>query len=172
MEDAGHAEKFRALVLPELAYLRRLGLALTGSAPAADDLVQETVLRALRYFKNYRGDGFRPWMAAIMRNVNRDRPMKNVVSAEDAALHKIPDAAPDPEQQALVRDNSQRLRALVAGLPETLREVLIMREFGGLSYAQIAAALDIPAGTVMSRLSRARDDLRAAWRAGEDRATS
>ena len=172
MADADHAAQFRALVLPELGYLRRLGLALTGSRPAADDLVQESVLRALRYFHSYKGDGFRPWMAAIMRNVHRDRPMTNPAPMDDAWLQSIPDPAPNPEQQALIKDNSMRLRGLVAALPETQREVLIMREFGGLSYAQIAIALKIPAGTVMSRLSRARDDLRAAWLDGEDKVGS
>ena len=163
---------FRALLLPELGYLRRVGLALTGNQAEADELVQETVLRALRYFGSYKGDGFKPWIAAIMRNVHRDRPMTRPVPADDKWLESLADSAPDPEQQALAKDNSTRLRRLVAALPETLREILVMREFAELSYAQIATALDIPVGTVMSRLSRARDDLRTAWLAGEDKAAS
>ena len=167
-----HTVQFRALLLPELGYLRRVGLALTGSQAAADDLVQETVLRALRYFGSYKGDGFKPWMAAIMRNVYRDRPMTQPVAADDKWLQSIADSAPDPEQQALAKNNSTRLRGLIAALPEALREILVMREFAELSYAQISTALDIPVGTVMSRLSRARDDLRTAWLAGEDKAAS
>ena len=62
-----------------------------------------------------------------------------------------------------------RLRGMVARLPEALREVLVLREYGDLSYAQIATTLKVPVGTVMSRLSRAREDLRSAWRADEDR---
>lgn len=164
--------RFRALLLPELGYLRRVGLALTGGQAEADELVQETVLRALRYFSSYKGDGFKPWIAAIMRNVHRDRPMTRPVPTDDKWLESLEDSAPDPEQQALAKDNSTRLRRLVAALPETLREILVMREFAELSYAQIATALDIPVGTVMSRLSRARDDLRTAWLAGEDKAAS
>lgn len=162
------AAQFRALVLPELAYLRRVGLALTGNRQACDDLVQESVLRGLRYFESYKGDGFRAWMAAIMRNVHRDRPKVNPISTEDEWLHNIPDTAPDPEQRAVNNSEAVRLRGMVAGLPESLREVLVLREFGNLSYAQIAATLNVPVGTVMSRLSRARDDLRSAWFASEN----
>lgn len=167
-----HTVQFQALLLPELGYLRRVGLALTGSQPAADDLVQESVLRALRYFGSYKGDGFKPWMAAIMRNVHRDRPMSWSVAPDEKWLQSIADSAPNPEQQALAKDNSTRLRGLIAALPDSLRDVLVMREFAELSYAQISAALGIPLGTVMSRLSRARDDLRAAWLADEDKAAS
>src|SRR5580658_1845499 len=70
------ATRFRGLVLPLLAYLNRLAFALTGSRQSAEDLVQESVLRGLRYFDTYRGDDFRAWMAAIMRNLNRDRPRR------------------------------------------------------------------------------------------------
>jgi RNA polymerase sigma factor (sigma-70 family) len=166
--DDDRAAQFRALVLPELGYLYRLGVALTGNRQASEDLVQECVLRALRYFDSYHGDGFRAWMAAIMRNVNRDRPRINPVAADDVWLQSIPDNAPDPEQLVLSKDNALRLRGMVAALPEALREVLVLREFGNLSYLQIATALKLPIGTVMSRLSRARDDLRTAWLNKED----
>jgi RNA polymerase sigma factor (sigma-70 family) len=169
-----HTRRFQALLLPELGYLRRVGLALTGSRAEADELVQETVLRALRYFGGYKGDGFKPWMAAIMRNAYRDRrrPMACAVAADDQQIQGIADSAPDPEQQALAKDNSTRLRGLIAALPDALREILVLREFAGLSYAQISVALGIPVGTVMSRLSRARDDLRIAWLADDDKAAS
>jgi RNA polymerase sigma-70 factor, ECF subfamily len=166
--DDDRAARFRALVLPELGYLHRLGIALTGNRQASEDLVQESVLRALRYFNSYGGDGFRAWMAAIMRNVHRDRPRVTPVPTDDAWLQSIPDPAPNPEQRALGKDSAMRLRGLLAGLPDILREVLVLREYGELSYAQIAAMLNVPVGTVMSRLSRAREDLRAAWLADED----
>jgi RNA polymerase sigma-70 factor (ECF subfamily) len=163
MADDDRAARFRALVLPELAYLHRLGVVLAGNRPAGEDLVHESVLRALRYFDSYNGDGFRAWMAAIMRNLQRDRPRVAPVPTDDEWLQSIPDSAPNPEELALNNDNASKLRGMVAGLPEALREVLVLREFGDLSYAQIAATLKVPVGTVMSRLSRARDDLRTAW---------
>ena len=148
-------------------YLFNFALGQMRDPNLAEDLVQETVLRALRYFDGYNGDGFRAWMAAIMRNVHRDRPRVSPVPTEDEWLQSIPDMSPNPEQLAMHNDNASRLRDMVAGLPEALREVLVLREFGNLSYAQIAAMLNLPMGTVMSRLSRARDDLRQAWFAGE-----
>lgn len=157
------ATRFRELILPELGNLRRIGMALTGNRQDCDDLVQESVVRALRYFESYKGDGFRAWMAAIMRNVHRDRPRLKPVSADGEWLQELPDPAPDPEQRVASTSTAARLRTLVAALPEQLREVLMMREFGDLSYAQIAVALDVPIGTVMSRLARARENLRAAW---------
>ncbi len=167
MAEEERAARFRALVLPELAGLRRLGIALTGSRQEGEDLAQETVLRGLRYFDSYKGDGFRAWMAVIMRNVHRDRPRMTQSAVAEEWLENIPDGAPNPEQLAMARDQAALLRGMVAALPEALREVLLMREFGGLSYAQIATALNMPVGTVMSRLSRAREELRAAWFARE-----
>jgi RNA polymerase sigma-70 factor, ECF subfamily len=157
------ATRFRSLVLPLLAYLNRLAFALTGSRQSAEDLVQESVLRGLRYFDSYRGEDFRAWMAAIMRNLARGGTKRSPVPIDDEQLSQIPDPAHDPEQTVLAQDCAARLRVLVQGLPEPLRDVLVLREFGELSYAQIALALELPIGTVMSRLSRARDDLRAAW---------
>lgn len=160
--------RFRALALPLLGYLHRLALALTASRPRADDLVQETYLRALRYFASYQGEDFRAWMAAIMRNLHRTKTAPAPVSTEDEWLAALPDPAPNPEQTAVSAERAQRLRALMADLPEPLREVLVLREYGDLSYAQIAGTLAIPIGTVMSRLSRARDDLRKAWLSAHD----
>lgn len=160
--------RFRALSLPLLGYLYRLALALTGNQASADDLVQETYLRALRYFASYQGEDLRPWMAAIMRNLHRDKAVPAQVSTDDEWFAQLPDPAPNPEQVVLNADRARHLRTLVAALPEALREVLILREYGGLSYGQIATALAIPTGTVMSRLSRARDDLRKAWFSAHD----
>jgi RNA polymerase sigma-70 factor, ECF subfamily len=160
--------RFRALALPLLSYLHRLALALTSNRSRADDLVQETYLRALRYFASYQGEDFKPWMAAIMRNIHRTKSAPAPVSTEDEWLAQLPDPAPNPEQCALSAERALQLRGLLAGLPEALREVLILREYGDLSYSQIANMLAIPTGTVMSRLSRARDDLRKAWLSAHD----
>jgi RNA polymerase sigma factor (sigma-70 family) len=166
------AARFRALVLPQLAYLHRVARALTRDRQAAEDLVQDSVLRGLRYFDSYRNDDFRAWMAAIMRNLNRDAPRllpvgQTVGEEEEDQVQQIAAPGPDPEQRLLADDRAARLRRLVAALPEAMREIIIMREFGDLSYEQIAAALSLPVGTVMSRLARARLRLRADWIAAE-----
>ena len=166
--------RFRALVVPQLGTLQRMARALTRDRQSAEDLVQESILRGLRYFDTYRGEDFRAWMAAIMRNLNRDPSQTRAQARADGGdeaedrLAQLPDPTPDPEQRLLADDQAARLRGLVAALPEAMREIVVLREFGGLSYAQIATALALPVGTVMSRLARARMQLRAAWSAGDD----
>jgi RNA polymerase sigma-70 factor, ECF subfamily len=155
--------RFRALALPLLTPMYRLALALTGNRARAEDLVQETYLRALKYFPSYQGGDFRSWMTAIMRNLHRDQFSAAMPVNDDERLAALPDPSPNPEQVMLSADRSRHLRRLIAALPESLRDVLVMREFADLSYAQIATILAVPAGTVMSRLARARDSLRKAW---------
>ncbi len=163
MPDDPERSQFRAMALPLLTYLHRLALALTGNKPRAEDLVQETYARALKYFPSYHGGDFKAWMAAIMRNLHASSGHQRPPMEDEEYLAQVPDAAPNPEQAAMASDRARRLRALIADLPESLREVLILREFGDLSYAQIAETLAIPTGTVMSRLARAREGLRKAW---------
>jgi RNA polymerase sigma factor (sigma-70 family) len=172
MEKAGddRAARFRVLVLPELAYLHRMARVLVSNRQGAEDLVQDSVLRGLQYFESYRGDSFRGWMAAIMRNVHRDRDLHAASSTapDDEWINQIPDTALNPEQKVLEADRAAQMREAISKLPDRFREVLVLREFGGLSYAQIAATLSVPTGTVMSRLARARDDLRKAWLVSDD----
>jgi RNA polymerase sigma factor (sigma-70 family) len=165
------AARFRALVLPELAYLHRVANALVSNRQAAEDLVQDSVLRGLHYFQSYRGESFRAWMATIMRNIVRERRAVPSAALDDEWIDQMPDTAPDPEERAIEAERAARLRKAVSNLPDTLREVLVLREFAELSYAQIAATLSLPTGTVMSRLSRARDDLRKVWLANNDGVT-
>jgi RNA polymerase sigma factor (sigma-70 family) len=172
MEKAGdnHAARFRVLVLPELAYLHRMARSMVNHRQGAEDLVQDSVLRGLQYFESYRGDSFRGWMAAIMRNVHRDRDLQaaSTTASDEEWINQIPDPALDPEERVLEADRTARLRDAISKLPDRFREVLVLREFGGLSYAQIAETLSVPTGTVMSRLARARDDLRKVWLVNND----
>lgn len=165
MEKASDRDpvSFRALVLPELAYLQRVARALVGNRQNAEDLVQDTVLRGLQYFETYRGDSFRSWLATIMRNIHFDRDKVPNDQMDDQWFNEIPDTALNPEGKVLAADRAENLRRAIAKLPTGLREVLALREFGELSYSQIAETLSIPTGTVMSRLARAREDLRKAW---------
>ena len=165
------AARFRALVLPELVYLHRVANAIVSNRHAAEDLVQDSVLRGLHYFQSYRGESFRAWMATIMRNIACERRAVPSAALDDEWIDQMPDTAPDPEERAIEAERAARLRKAVSNLPDTLREVLVLREFAELSYAQIAATLSLPTGTVMSRLSRARDDLRKVWLANNDGVT-
>lgn len=159
--EEARAARFRSLALPALGPIHRLARALTGEPAAAEDLVQETFLRALRYFESYRGEDMRAWLAAIMRNISHgSRTGMTIVAIED--VPEPSDPAPGPEREAIARDEAAALHRHLAALPEGLREALNLREFVGLSYAEIAAAQGVPIGTVMSRLARARARLREA----------
>ena len=160
-DPAAASERFRALALPALDAVHRLARVLTADRARADDLVQETYLRALRYFDTYQGErDIRAWLFTILRNLHREPHPPDAAPLAEADA--VADPVPDPEAAAIAADRAQRLRRAIAALPEPAREVLMLREFAGLSYAAIAAELGVPEGTVMSRLARARAQLREA----------
>jgi RNA polymerase sigma factor (sigma-70 family) len=166
--EPSELERFETLMLPHLGAARRLARHLTGNDADADDVVQESYLRALRHFGGFRGDGAtqsRGWMLTIVRNTayswhHRRRP-ETEAAAFDEALHS--DAASDGFAAELARNDSREtLSQALDRLPPDLREVIILRELEGLSYKEIGDVVDVPIGTVMSRLSRARQRLQAA----------
>ncbi|WP_439613010.1 sigma-70 family RNA polymerase sigma factor [Reyranella sp.] len=158
--DGRTLERFRVIVLPHLDSAYGFARWLTRDPVAAQDLAQESMLRALRYFHAFRGEEARPWLLRIVRNTWVD-------SVSDKGMDPLPlEAAaeravdgPDPEQSALAGDRRRHVAAALAALPVDVREVLVLREIEDLSYKQIAAVLDLPVGTVMSRLARAREKL-------------
>ena len=127
----------------------------------AEDIVQEACVRALRYIRSLNGSESRAWFLTIVRNAfydwcARNRPAE-IARDDGSALETAVDRnAIDPEQAALRRAESKALADAVAELPLVFREVLILREMEELSYKEIARVVDIPIGTVMSRLARAR----------------
>jgi len=146
---------------PYLPRLRRYARALTGDRARADDLVQDTLERALRKWALWRlGSRLDGWLFSIMHNVfvNQVRSAHGrqaSVSLEDLAFES---AVPDGADAALQRRD---LAAALAQLPEDQREVLLLVGLEDMSYKEVASVLGIPLGTVMSRLSRARQQLRA-----------
>ena len=148
------------LIEPQIPALRRYAFALLRDREAADDLVQDTLERAIRAWPQRRPDGDpRAWLFAILRNLflstrRRGRP---IAEAAPAALAQVADAAADPEAALRARD----VLDLLGGLPEEQRSILLLVAVEDLSYAEAAAVLDVPLGTVMSRLSRARARMRA-----------
>lgn len=148
-----------AAILAEIPRLRRYARALTGRTDGADDLVQDTLERALEKWRFWRlGSELRPWLFAIMHNLYVDG-----LRRDTRVEYRAEDDLPLPAQRGEQTDRLE-LRDLdraLAQLPVEQREVLLMVALEEFSYAEVARALDIPQGTVMSRLSRARSRLKA-----------
>jgi RNA polymerase sigma factor (sigma-70 family) len=162
--DSGTVERFRALMLPHLDAAYGFARWLTRDPVTAQDLAQEAMLRALRYFHAFRGEEARPWLLRIVRNTWVDQRAKTNADQPLEVAENQPADGPDPEQSALAGDRRRQVAAALAALPADMREILVLREIQDLPYKQIAAVLDLPIGTVMSRLARAREKLAAELR--------
>ena len=148
---------FEAVVLPHLDAAHNLARWLMRDRAAADDVLQEAMLRALTYFPSFRGGNSRGWLLQIVRNTAYSalKPEPQGVPVAGMEEELASDAA-DPE--AALSESQQRRRAsrLISALPVELREALVLRELEELSYKEIAEVTRSPIGTVMSRLWRAR----------------
>ena len=148
--------RFEQQVLPHLDAAYNLARWLTRNDQDAQDVVQDAVLRAFRFFDGLRGEP-RPWLLSIVRNASFSWLAKNrpgdVAPLDDA----LADENAHSPESLVARDIDRRvLNAAIAALPASYREVLVLRELEDLSYKDIARIVDIPIGTVMSRLARAR----------------
>lgn len=169
--DQGQVERFRALVLPHLDSAYAFARYLSRDPDHAADIVQDAFLRAQRGFDHQLVAEPRVWLLAIVQNCWRDwltaRRRQGAVATEAELESVVVDlwgvASVDPEGQAVARDEAVLLRALIERLPAEFRAVLVLRDLRELRYREIATVLEIPLGTVMSRLARARALLRAAW---------
>jgi RNA polymerase sigma factor (sigma-70 family) len=162
--DSGTAERFRTVMLPHLDAAYGFARWLTRDPVQAQDVAQEAMLRALRYFHAFRGGPPKPWLLRIVRNTWHDLRTRR---GSDESLDLVEDRAadgPDPEENALGADRRRHVAAALAKVPTEMREVLVLREIEDFSYKEIAAALDLPIGTVMSRLARGRQQLAAELR--------
>jgi RNA polymerase sigma factor (sigma-70 family) len=168
-------QRFRDTVLPLLDDAYSLAKWLSHSPTDAEDIVQDAALRALQALSSVSVDRPKPWFLAIVRNaamtfMARNR-RKTVAYAGDMTdldaldLREGHDAAPNPEQELIALEDSERLRHAIANLPSPFLETLVMRDINGLSYREIAEATETPVGTVMSRLARARAMLAKTLRA-------
>ena len=163
-------KRFETLVLPHLDAAYNLARWLLRDTTAAEDAVQEASLRAFRYIDSLRGDDARAWLLGIVRNtcftvLERRRNAPEVVEFDDAefeaALGAVESEGSDPAKQLEQRRLRTLIDAAIRALSPPLREVIVLREFEDLDYAQIAQIVAVPRGTVMSRLSRAREKLRS-----------
>jgi RNA polymerase sigma factor (sigma-70 family) len=153
------APDFHELVVAHLESAYNLARWLVRDQALADDVVQDAMLRALRYYHGFRGENARAWLLQIVRNVALTRLKRGGAEAatDAASASESEEAVHDGPEMALMRQDDQRLlQDLIAGLPVELRECLILREIEELSYKEIARIVDAPIGTVMSRLWRGR----------------
>lgn len=145
--------------MPHLDAAYNLARWLAGNDHDAEDIVQEACVRAFRFSAGFRGGNSRSWLLAIVRNMawswlKKNRP-KTTVSIEDESIPEIE----DPGAPAFEKADAAVLRAALDELPLEFREALVLRHIEGLSYKEIAEVADVPVGTVMSRLARARRQL-------------
>lgn len=164
--DPSRIARFEAAILPHLDAAYNLARWLAGNEQDARDIVQDACLRAFRSFDNFYGADGRPWLLTIVRHtcytwLRKNRPL-TLMTAFEEELHDVPQASADhdPVARLLQDEDAGRLRLAMAALPVEFREVILLRHQEGLSYKQIAAVTDLPPGTVMSRLARARVRLR------------
>jgi RNA polymerase sigma-70 factor (ECF subfamily) len=158
--------RFEQAALPHLDAAFNLARWLLRHEQDAEDVVQEAFLRAFRAFDGFRGGDARAWLLAVVRNTcftYRKRLQKEGerLTPFDEEAHGLPADACDPPTLLLRQADRQLLRQAVEELPVDYREVLVLRELEGLSYKEIAGVAGIPLGTVMSRLTRARQRLQA-----------
>lgn len=166
----GDANAFEELVLKYEKTVYNLALRMVGDRDDASDMTQEAFIKAYGSLYSFRGDSkFSVWIYRIATNVCldflRSKSRKQQVSLtvsddddEDAQLD-IPDPKADPEQQLIKKISMQSVEEGLKTLPDKQRQILVMRELGGMSYAEIGAALSLEEGTVKSRIFRARKRL-------------
>jgi RNA polymerase sigma-70 factor (ECF subfamily) len=154
-------ERFEAEALPQLRALFGAAYRMTGNVHDAEDLVQETFLRAYRAFDRYRpGTNARAWLITILQRVRTDAFRRR--QRRPPTVELIGDGPATPPPQDALASGGEILERALAALPEPFRTAVVLRDVQELSYAEIADALAIPVGTVMSRIHRGRALLRAA----------
>jgi RNA polymerase sigma-70 factor (ECF subfamily) len=162
------------MALPHLDAAYNLARWLTRDPGDAADVVQEAMLRALRFFGGYRGGSGKSWLLAIVRNTafdwmkaNRPSEIVQLIDGGDDGvgidLENFASNDDDPETALIRTLDRQQLDRMIAELPTEFRECLVLRELEDMSYKEIAHVTGTPIGTVMSRLARARKLMRNGW---------
>jgi len=158
-------DRFERVVLPHLDDAYTLARYLVRDEHDAQDLVQDAVLRALRYFDGYRDGDARAWLLAIVRNccmtwLRQHRDASKVLSFDSGSL-SLADPG-ETDTRAIQRSERAALARALDALPDEFREVIVLREIQELSYKEISDVVGVPIGTVMSRLARGRKRLASA----------
>ena len=160
MDDRERLELFEQTVLPHLDAAYNLARWLAGNDHDAQDVAQEASLRAFKFFGSLRGENARAWLLTIVRNtfytwLRKNRPRENIIEINDETLD-IENVSAKAEAVNPQFADADAVRRAIADLPVEFREFVILREMEGFSYKEIADLAEVPIGTVMSRLARAR----------------
>ena len=168
-DQAARKRAFREVVEPEIEVMLRVARSITASDADAEDLVQESLIRAFRGLDRFDGRHPRAWLLTILRNtnINLHRRRRPILADDWELTHAARPAfgkaqLPSAEDSFLAEELDGPLEDAVAGLDPRFRSALVLVDIHDLSYAEAAAVLGVPVGTVMSRLSRARDRVRRA----------
>jgi RNA polymerase sigma factor (sigma-70 family) len=166
VEEKDTLARFEQTILPHLDAAYNLARWLTRNEHDAEDMVQEAYLRAFKFFDAFHGVDGRAWLLTIVRNTcytwlqqNRAREITTVFDEEIHSIDVDSDTS-NPATLALQSADHQTLRQALDELPMEFREVVVLRDLEGFSYKEIADIANIPTGTVMSRLARARERLK------------
>jgi RNA polymerase sigma factor (sigma-70 family) len=163
LPDQSKVVRFEEIALPHLTAAYNLARWLVHNQHDAEDLVQEAYLRAFKFFGGYYGGDSRAWLLTIVRNtcytwLQQNRALRLIDPIEDKIDEVAFDFA-DPQRLLMQSVDAEIIRHALAELPVEFREVVVLREMEGLSYKEIANIVDVPMGTVMSRLARGRKRL-------------
>ena len=151
---------FELTLWPHMRAAYNLARWLVRNDQDAEDIMQESFLKAYKAQESIRGGEAKTWMLSIVRNTAMDflrRSKSGIVDTLGDQAYEPKDDSPDPERVLLEQSRREQVRHAITKLAAEFREVIVLREIEGLSYKEIASALGIPMGTVMSRLSRARN---------------
>jgi RNA polymerase sigma-70 factor, ECF subfamily len=169
ISDSDRNARFAGVVLPHLPDAYALARWLTGNRSDAEDVVQDACLRAFRGIGNFSNGNARAWVLTIVRHtaynwLGKNRPTALVLVEDVESVEGTQSGEPDvetPETSLIAKADAGLLEAAIAALPAPFRGTLVLRDVQGLAYREIAEVMDVPIGTVISRLARARHSLMA-----------
>ena len=163
-QEGNRLSQFEATILPHLDAAYNLARWITNNDQDAEDMVQESYLRAYKYFVGFHGANSRAWLLTIVRNtcytwLRQNRPYTLIMELDEEIADEVSDSF-NPESHFQHHANDRLVRGALEGLPVEFRELIVLRELEGMSYKEISKIAGIPIGTVMSRLARARQRLK------------
>ena len=164
INDRSRSARFESQMLPFMSEAYNLARWIMKDESDARDATQDAYVKAFRYFESFHGDSGRAWLLRIVRNVCYDAlrardSHRNIMSLDKEMVAAAADPKPAPNVIAIREATQLRVRAALEALPLEFRTVIILRELDGFSYKEISGIVGVPLGTVMSRLSRARQQI-------------